>query len=355
MRRLFMQDFESPRNLRHLALLVALVVVTFVAGDWLLGRLLPLITIEPPFILRFQNVQGVEKLWDFAAEGIEPIVFTGSSQIYSGLSPHIFNDRIKAISGTTVNSVDITVWGGVITIQHDLIRNFILTHHPQRIIYGIEMQALLPSLLNGHTVEDFRNKAFGYAISRESSFERSLLLWLLEHSNWVRYRDNFREWLTGTRRINQLEYPPNSVDDLGFYNEPKIADRDPITIQVGFAPFTATDAVRQLVADIGVTCRNSGVQCVLLNMPIHPLAYDYIASETEKDYQTTLRVAGLDIWDFNTPDCQALLGDSSFYNLNHLNTQGAERFSRMVADVYASVFYGVPITSDATCAVITPQ
>src|SRR3954465_1892682 len=89
---------DSPRTLRKLLNLMLIVIILLLLSDWLLGRLLPLITLEPPFILHLENVPGVEKLWQFSEAGIKPVVFTGSSQTYAGISPHLFNDQIKAIS-----------------------------------------------------------------------------------------------------------------------------------------------------------------------------------------------------------------------------------------------------------------
>jgi len=350
-----MQDFESPRTLGQLGLLVVLIVVALVASDWLLGRVLPLITIEPPFILRLQNVPGVEKMWAFAEEGIQPIVFTGSSQLYTGISPALFNDRIKTLSGSALSSLSITIGGGVVTIQHDIIQNFIIPRHPQLIIYAIEMQALTPILQNGYPVEDFRNKPFGYAVSRTSTLERDVLLWLLEHSNWMRYRDNIREWMTGIRTINQFDYAPILTDDLGFFRLPQtemIVNPNPI--KNGYATYYDTPETRQLLAEIESACRQNNIPCLLLNMPLHASAYDIIPPETELEYQRVLHQTGLPVWDFNTPECRVLFGEDMFYNLNHMNELGAAVLSPMVAEVYTHVFYDMPIEGNATCAALSP-
>ncbi|MBI1280990.1 MAG: hypothetical protein GC179_22890 [Anaerolineaceae bacterium] len=349
MRRLFIPDSESARTIPRLATLLLSVLVVLIATDRAVGYIIPKITIEPPFILRLQNVPGVEKLWDFAQTGVEPIVFTGSSQLYMGISSRVFNEEIKQITNDDVPSVNISIWGGVAAIQHDLIKNLIIPNHPKIILYGVEARALSTEAQYSPEVDDFRNKPLGYAVSIQSDAERALLLWLLQHSNWVRYRDNLRDWLTGARQINQLEFDPTDLDELGHLKNPNIHDRDPSSIW-GFMHFAADDVPRQLLESIVSSCKQNGVQCVLLNMPLHELAYQTITETDEAGYRSVLQEIGLPIWDFNTASCRKILGDESFYNLNHLNEHGATIFSKMVADVYAKVFFNLPISGNANCA-----
>ncbi len=355
MLRSFIRDSEPRRTVRKLVTLLLSVLFMLVASDWIFGRLVPYITREQPFILRYENVPGVQALWDFSEKGIKPIVFTGSSQLYTGMSPHLFIDHIKAITGQDIHAVNVSVFGSVATIQRDLIRNLIIPNHPQIIIYGIEMRALVPAAQdeNSYFVSDFRNKSVGYAVSRSSALETNVLLWLLQHSTIAKYRDNIREWLTGTRLINQVETGSSPSDDLGYAPFPNTFSQNAGNITTQFLPFTATDTTQQMMIDIGNICRQNGVSCILLNMPLHQLSYQYISAAEEALYQTLLKKAGLPIWDFDTESCRNLLGDTAFYNLNHLNSNGAEIFSGLVADVYAKVFYDVDITSDARCALMT--
>ncbi len=357
MRRLFIQDSESPRTLGQLVLLIGLSITALVITDYMLGRFLPTLTIERPLILRSENVPGVDTLWQYSAAGVHPIVFTGSSQLYTAISPHLFDERIKTISGEVVQSVNIGISGSLVNIQRDLIRQLILPNHPRIIIYGIEMRAVKAEWLREDyfSLQDFTNKPLGYAVSHAATFERTLLLWLLEHSNWLRYRDNLHDWLTGARAV--ITHDTTKVDftdELGFEPLPNTTSLDTTYVQTQFIPFHASDEVRELLDDIRSDCNQNGVHCILLNMPIHEAAYQFITTEEEADYQKLIRETMLPIWDFNSKGCRQVLGDTAFFNLNHLNMQGAEIFSRIVADVYASVFYDLPLTGNAACAVISP-
>ncbi len=357
MLRSFVLSSTSSRTLRKLVMLFLGAVIALVITDIALGFLLPYITIEPPSILLLQNVQGVEKLWHYANVGIEPVVFTGSSQASRGLSPYEFNEEIKATTGHSIESVSISLWASVASIQHDLIKNLIIPNHPKVIIYGIEARALNGTDLYDVRVSDFHNTPLGYAVSTESDIERNLLLWLLQHSNLMRYRDNFQQWFTGTRERNQLDYDPSQADDLGHFVDPAIHDRNPASILgldnfVAFTPFKVEARPQQTLNDIAKVCKQSGVLCILLNMPLHEMAYQYITEADETLYQDELHETGLPIWDFNTRSCRTLLGDASFFDLNHLNEHGAQILSRIVADAYAHAFYNLPISKDASCAKI---
>ncbi len=352
MRRLFIQDSKSSTTLRNLLNLLVMVTVAILVSDWLFGRLLPYITTEPPYILRLENVPGVESLWKYSEADIKPIVFTGSSQTYAAISPHLFNDRIKALTGQDIQSVNVSLFGSVITIQNNFIRDLIIPSHPKIIIYGIELRALMPASQkdDAYVINDYKNKAIGYELTQPTNSERDLLVWLLRHSNWLRYRDNLREWLTGAREINQGGYFLSVVDDLGYAPFPNSFSQDASYIQAQFVPFTVTDSTRQLMLDLQKNCQQNEVQCILMNMPIHSLAYQYIIPEQEALYRDLLKQSGLPIWDFDTEACRTMLGDTNFFNLNHLNARGSQLFSKMVADVYAQVFFNVPITGNAKCA-----
>lgn len=350
MRRLFMPDSESPRNALSLVRVVLAVIPLLLAVDVAAGIIIPRLTIEPPFFLRFQNVQGVEKLWELADAGIHPVVFTGSSQLHGGVSPRVFNARLAEVSGKTIDSVNVSIWGSVTSIQQILIPNLLIPNHPQAVIYGIEMQALLPVVQNNYIIDDFINKPLGYALSRSSALERDSLVWLIRHSNLVGYRDNLREWLTAARPINSLGNALTAIDEYGHFIADSVQNREPNVILGSFAPFYTDDTIPPRLATIRTACQQAGVPCILLAMPLHELAYTYIPQEAVDLYYRVLGESGLTVWDFDTEACRAVLGDSSFYNLNHLNESGALLFSQMVADVYANVFYDVPITGDAVCA-----
>lgn len=357
MRRLFMRDSESPRTLRQLGMLVGLILAALLLSDWLLGRILPYLTTEPPFILRPVNVAGVEALWRANEAGIQPVVFTGSSQVYTGVSPHQFDDRIKMVSGQGVQAVNVSILGAVVPIQRDLIRNLFIPNHAQVILYGIEMRAFKTESLRDDyfLLEDFRNKSLGYAVTYAAPTERAIMLWLLQHSNWARYRDNINEWLSGERAINQqINLSDGTADDRGFAPFPNTSSLNTTNISTQFIPFSVTDEARQLLSNIRSDCEQSGVPCILLNMPIHYEAYTLISEAEEAQYRQLIEAAGLPIWDFNTIACRTVLGDTAFFNVNHLNANGAGVFSRLIADVYANVFYDVPIEGDAACATIIP-
>lgn len=355
MLRSFMLSSESHRTFRKLWFLLFSTLITLVVIDRLAGYFVRFITNEPPSILRLENVMGIEKLWDYSASGFEPVVFTGSSQTYNGIYPATFNSQIKDTVGENVQSVNLSVWGAVATIQRSLIENLIIPNHPKAILYGIEMRAMLPTSQDENSVwvSDFRNKPLGYAVSQQSSIERDILLWLLQNSNLVRYRDNLRDWLTGTRAV-QKNLAAAFINDVGYAPSNIAFSTDETVIKTQFTPFSATPETQQILVDIMISCKQNHIPCILVNMPLHKLAYQFISQQEENLYLDLLKKSGLPIWDFNNDDCRTILGDGSFLNLNHLNSNGGEMLSRMIADMYAQTFFDKPISGNAKCAILSP-
>ena len=87
------------------------------------------------------------------------------------------------------------------------------------------------------------------------------------------------------------------------------------------------------VVDVGKTAileemirqmKNDGVKVVLLFSPI----WHYIENSVYRDTVASIaQRAGVEFWDYLTTDS---LSRSDFYDLGHLNSEGADRYSRMV-------------------------
>jgi hypothetical protein len=127
-------------------------------------------------------------------------------------------------------------------------------------------------------------------------------------------------------------------------------------------PFETSSEVRKSFADLGKFCQQAGIRCFVINLPLHEMAYQLIPSYDEVAYRNTLRdlltAAKLPLWDFDTAICRAHLDDNSFYDLNHLNSVGAARFTRLVAALYVEQVFGLALAPDnaAKCAqVIVPS
>src|SRR5437762_2336405 len=126
MRHLFIPASNTPRTLKHLLITLIALAITIILTDRLFSAVIPRITTEPPYITRFQNVNGIQSFWKFLDEGIKPVVFTGSSTLHVALSPHLFDEQVKKITGQSLSSVNMSFWSSIVVISRDVIEKFLL-------------------------------------------------------------------------------------------------------------------------------------------------------------------------------------------------------------------------------------
>jgi len=122
--------------------------------------------------------------------------------------------------------------------------------------------------------------------------------------------------------------------------------------------------VIEALQDTLAACQHSATRCILVNMPLHPGAYQVIPVQDEAAYRGLLAgvagITGITIWDINTPACRAYLGEDSFFDLGHLNVLGAERFTTILAQLYSRriaqrASWYLWVDSAADCAQISPS
>jgi hypothetical protein len=356
-RHLFISGSEKPRTLRDLLLTVFVVALTLGIGDPLINLLIRKASRQTPSIISgAQNVAGVEALWGLQESGIVPVVFTGSSQMQTDASPYVFDDAIRLLTGQATTSVNVSFTGAGPQISYQVIRNLFVPAGVKTVIYGIEMRALHKQ--SGNFIEGFRSAPLGYALFLPAGFEQSAAIWLTRHSTLVRYRSRLRLLLGGGQADEQIA----PSDDRGYLPLPGTPPRNGGIVLGQFVPFETSDAVRNAIRDLARCCREFGIRCIVANLPLHELAYALIPPKDERQYRDELRrllaEGNLPLWDFDTAACRAYLGDASYYDLNHLNSAGAPKFTRLLAGVYVQQVFGQPLAPDsaAACAqVIAPS
>jgi hypothetical protein len=343
--------FDSKPTLKKttIGLVVGLLLIALI--DPVAGLIISRVSQAPPEISDGRTSQGVMRLWQDVEAGITPVVFTGSSQVMAGLSPRVFMDQVQAMAGKHVEAVNVSVIGGKTTITRDLIRYLLIPNGVHVLIYGVSMREMKPPPATEHLGEAFWDAPLGYALSQPTSFQRSLTLWLLEHSALIRYRNNIRDWLTGKFFQND---PLSRSDNYGYWVIDGVHNRDVQGFKDQFTPFETNSTYLDPLRDIFGMCQQQ-VQCLILNMPLHPDGNKLLtAQDTQRYWDALHSVANgkITIWNFDTPDCQADLGDNSFLDLYHLNTTGAPKFTQAIAALYLQQIEGQNIESPAglSCA-----
>jgi hypothetical protein len=345
-RRLFISDSEKPRNLPKLFLTVLLVGVVIGVCDQLGNVLLQRISRQMPSIMRgAQNVVGVEALWQMQDAGISPIVFTGSSQMQTAVVPSVFDDEMHKLTNQAMNSVNVSFTGAGPEISYQVIKNLFAPAGVKTVIYGIEMRALHKQ--SGNFVGGFRAAPLGYGLFLPPGIQQSIAIWLARHSALVRYRSLLQTWLVS----GQVEQSPFSEQDRGYLplSQPTSGERGLVLSQ--FVPFETSREARDGFAALAEFCHEAGLRCIVANMPMHERAYRFIPMPDDQQYRDLLlslvTAAKLPLWDFNTSACRSYLGDDAYFDLNHLNSTGAPRFTRMLATVYAQQNAGIALPPDS--------
>jgi hypothetical protein len=332
-----------------LTLLSALIALMLC--DLLAGVLLSRFAAPPPYILQNVSIgKNVELFWKMTSADKRPIVFTGSSMILEGISPHIFDDTVQSLTGQQIISMNVSQTGATTLISRDVIKSLLLPADTPLVIYGIEMRALNPQGADSA----FLASPLGYALNLPPGIGKDVQLWLLQHSTLLRYRRNLFDFFTSGNQHQEELASAARIDDRGYIPVfTQLADTQDVSISgTDFLPFQPTDSQITALKDIVAACRPA--RCLVVNMPIHRSLSSAIPPHDVERYQNLLHtnVVGISLWDFNTPACLAVFTDKSFADDSHLNDKGATKFSEMVAALYAAQFLGVPVSADspAHCA-----
>jgi hypothetical protein len=357
LRRLFISSSEPSRTLPSLLRTGLLVAVVIVIGDLLANLLLQRIGRQVPSILPgAQNVVGVEGLWQMQGAGIAPVVFTGSSQMQTDVSPHVFDDEVRRLTGRSTITINISFTGAGPQISYQVVKNLFAPAGVKTVIYGIEMRALHKR--SGDLVGSFRAAPLGNALFLAPGIEQSTAMWLVQHSTLVRYGAQLRTLMVS----GQPEEAAIASDDRGYLPLTGTPPRQGGIILGQFVPFETSDEVRRAFINLARFCQEAGMRCIVANLPLHELAYQLISPSDELLYRSellNLLAAGkLPLWDFDTAACRSQLGDGAFFDLNHLNSSGAARFTRVLAALYVQQVLGqaLPPDNGANCArVIQPS
>ena len=250
--------------------------------------------------------------------------------------PIVFEQRVKSLSDQEVNAVNLSVLGATTTISHDIFRSLLVPHQVHTIFYGIEMRALRSGEDATHWMQTFHDAPLGYTLPRQPGLEQSVLLWLMEHSTLVQYRTNIRDWLSGQFPVDD---PLSMIDIRGKWLLDGIHSRDSQVIRDQFVPFQTDNDLKSGLEAIFSICQQPEMRCFILNMPLHEAAHQYIPPQDMSAYKNLLLTlasrAHLQVWDFDTAACFESLGDSAFFDLNHLNNSGAQKFTEWLAALYA--------------------
>lgn len=316
----------------ELALRVPAVTQRLPAPELLLWHS-PLIQTKFNYLKTFESTRGID------------ILFIGNSTVQAGVNPQVFD----ASQGEGVNgpgafngSVEgLPPYGTLLFLEI-----WMRYTTPEVIIYGMSPQDLNSNSPWARDITDrVKHSPLAWAEARRGIRGR-VTAGLLEHSAFYRYRSVlYNLFLRGgtmppvpdvyfdTRGYHSLDHRLADIpaaDRRMFYNKAGVLNYSPRGEQM-----TALEHLIQY-------CDDNGIQLILVNMP---LADEYYSQfDGPGDYQEYLsaltdvaRGHTLPLWDMENLPASLAFGDTEFADLNHLNHDGAQRLSSMMAEQYTQL------------------
>jgi hypothetical protein len=346
-----MSRLTNPAKSTFAKLTITLVVtmVGLACCDLLFGLCVHLFLPEAPQILYVKRgVPGILDFWNMTDSGIQPITVTGSSMMEQAFSARAFEHDFKALTQQQINAANVSVPGATIAFSYEMIRDVIVPGGAPTVIYGVEMLAFRP-------IEDpLNNSQMGQVLGKETGLTQAIHLWLLHHSTLVQYRENILQLLTGMRQIDTEKF--NAEDDKGWvpvhnvFNG-KITDSMSTIIRL-LSSIGDYDLSLRTLDNLADFCKHQKITCIVVNMPLHPMMNQRIRGSDTIRYKTALQRlvdSGIEVWDVNTTEClNSML--NGFVDLNHLNVIGAQKFTQIMAELYAYRVMGISLTSSATAS-----
>jgi hypothetical protein len=347
---------QNRVSVRRIVLTLVCAALALVVCDPLVGAWAKANLDEPALLTNdFPSTWGLDLFWRLTSSGQQPIVFTGSSTVYTGVSPHIFDDKVKELTGTSSFSLIVGASGEIASWARDLIKNIFIPRHASVIFYATEMRAYAER----NSDASWQQSSLGYNMQFPPGLRKEIALWLLEHSALIQYRDNFHDLIMGKRTVRGQFGNYNFLDDRGYSASYGQHDpNEPMNVPNDWTPLMIEPAQQSALAEIAQLCKASNTPCIFVIMPVDDSLFKVIPEAERQQFQRFVKDQTIQnqgktfIWDFNTEACITALGERPFIDRDHLNVAGAAKLSTMLAILYAHEFYGqaIPPNSNVECA-----
>jgi hypothetical protein len=269
-------------------------------------------------------------------------IFLGDSTVMSDFSPSVFSKSFYDQTGSVIDCFNFGVGDSNVVGSAALAKILIDEYHPKLLIYGIH-------ILNYATP----GKSEGAAAILESPWVQyklgyfSMEGWLYEHSYLYRYLDtygkladlgtNYNELLRrGETYMPEGYYPMEGQGPFDLTNPPDPASQHPydehyFTALGNFkVDPTNLEALRQ-IADL----QSANTQIIAVEMPVSDTFYYYLDGGRQ-EYSLFVEEIRKTLSENSTGFLQVEsllpLPSNLWFNRNHLNTEGAEQFSKWLGE-----------------------
>jgi hypothetical protein len=280
----------------------------------------------------------MEYLQEYEAQNDIDVLFIGNSTMQAGVSPIVF-DHLRRQEGSFNAAIEGLPPYGIKIFLH-IYEQY---SQPKTIIYGLTPQDLNS---NSPWAKDVTNRVKESPLALAEArygWKGHFYAWLLKHSALFRYRGVLHQLLLrggsyvpaaepyfDTRGYDALE---NQLSDV-----PR-GERGQYINRAGVLNYAVQGEQLNALSEIIEYCQTHDIRLIFVNMP---LADDYFQNfDTLEDYKTYLTTMqgiaseyGVPLWDMEDDIQMTAFGDDAFADFNHLNQNGAEQLSQLLAEQY---------------------
>ncbi|MGA2820177.1 MAG: hypothetical protein ABSF61_05920 [Anaerolineales bacterium] len=271
-------------------------------------------------------------------------VFLGSSEVYRGLDPELFQQVFQAETGRNLLCFNFGVQGLDPLNAAAVARILVDRYHPALILYGLDVPSFTASRAQGIRGDLEQHAWIQYELGKPSPSG-----WLIDHSyalrdylvirNWP--RTNFWDQLTQDQvaeaGTNRFGFGPVDRTMTGL-NEPPSPNEKEATFSGALSQFEVSP--EQLDGFERLLTTDPATQILVVEMPLHPGFMQFFGNGWS-DYDTGLRAAQQVAQRHQVillPTTRlSLVPDSGWFSRNHLNRSGAALFTHWFATTLAQL------------------
>jgi hypothetical protein len=299
--------------------------------------------------VKLRQMQALE------ADGPIDVLFVGSSVTYTGVDPALFDSVVEAKTGQPAVSYNAGLAALPVSMVEAFVKGVFFRYtSPETIILLLTPRDVnRNNSYNQIMVEEVLASAYGKAWLSRGIEARATQL-LLEHSALFRYRN----WviltaLNGWRVPLELPvvYDDPQFDSRGYVTTPaRMTDRlvnsqapgqEVATVSLRAFDPSGKDmaALERLIRN----CRDRGIQFIVVNMPMnHYLASSFEDPAADYDRYSSVLTALVEryrvpFWDADSLSQGNSFADDDFSDIFHLNTGGAQKLTRFIAERYSQI------------------
>lgn len=259
------------------------------------------------------------------------VIFLGSSMVHRGMDPKVFQREIYTATNHTITAFNIGIPGIKSKDAASIARILVQKYKPKLIIYGV-------------SVRDFDGQYEASGISdnpwvRYELGNFNLDGWLRDKSLAYQYYLVYRNWMMADFdvQIRERRYYDRAITARGFFNSDDVLQVDPETWkESAIKSYEDYFLDSSYVNAVGVILQlqNQGTKIVIVEMPVQTEFIQYYPHQW-KDQEQFIQAIQTVVSSFDSqflPTTGVVtLPENGWYTKNHLNSIGANVFTRWLA------------------------